>query len=92
MIDVRMRKDHRVHFARVVDKVQVSGVGLIPASLKQPTVQQEAMPVDLQQMLAAGHRLRRAEKGQCRHAKSPTCPPVCQNRTAWLSANEPRRT
>lgn len=60
MIDMCVRKDHRVHFARVMDKIQISRVGLLPSSLKQAAVQQEAMPIDLQQMLASRHRVRRA--------------------------------
>lgn len=42
VVDVRVRQDDRIHGARIEREVQVSGVGLLPSPLIQPTVQKES--------------------------------------------------
>src|SRR5918996_3117460 len=55
MVNVRVRKDHRIDFRRIISKVQIPDVRLSASTLIQPTVQQEAMSVDFQQMLTSCH-------------------------------------
>jgi len=59
---VGVREDYSVHAAWVVGKVQVSGICLTALTLIQATIQQQVMPVELQQMLTSGDRMRRAVK------------------------------
>jgi len=62
MIDMGMRENDRVHFARVVRKRQISFIGFASPTLIQPAFEKQAVPVDLEQMLTTGHRLCRAMK------------------------------
>jgi hypothetical protein len=62
MIDMGVRKDQRVYSTRIVCEVQISNIGFATASLIQATVQQEAVSIDLQQMLTSRHGMRRAVK------------------------------
>ncbi len=62
MINMRVREDNCIHFAWIVRKVQISNVRLAASTLIQPTVQQEAMPIDLQQMLTPSHCMGSAMK------------------------------
>src|SRR5215208_228563 len=57
-----VRKDHRIHLARIMRKVQIPFISFASSSLIQPAVEQETMPIDLQQMLASSHSLCRAVK------------------------------
>jgi hypothetical protein len=62
MIDMRVRKDHSIHAARIISKIQISDIRFAAATLIQPTVEKEAVSIDLQQVLAARHGVRRAMK------------------------------
>jgi hypothetical protein len=62
MIDMGVRKDHRIHAARAIGEVKISDVRFAASTLIQPTIQQEAVPIDLQQVLAPRDCVRRAMK------------------------------
>ena len=80
VIEVRVRENHRLDGIRPDRKRLPVSLTEILQSLKEATIDEQPSPVHLEQVLGSGDGARRAEKSQ-RHAKSPICPPVCQNST-----------
>ena len=86
-----VREDDRVHISRANRQRMPVPLAKILQTLKQSTINKDALPADVEQMFGPRDRTRRAEKRQC-HAKYPTCPPVCQNRTVVPDLNAPTLT
>ena len=51
MVNVRVRKDHRIHLRRVKTEAAIDLVGLGARTLEEPAVEQDIRSIDLQQML-----------------------------------------
>ena len=57
VIDVGVREDHRIDIRRLEAEAAVALVGLGARALVQPAVEQDGVPVDLEQVLGAGDSL-----------------------------------
>ena len=75
VINVRVRKHHRVNGRHVERQLLVALARFLPPPLEHPTVQQNPMPVRLDQVHRAGDRLGRAPKLQFHFNASTNCSP-----------------
>ncbi len=62
VVNVGVRKDDRVDILDAEGQAAVALVGLFARTLVQPTLQEQGVAVDIQQMLRTCHRLRGAVK------------------------------
>lgn len=86
-----VREDDGMHLGGANRQWMPVALAKIFQTLKQSAINKDAFASDLEQMFGTGDRTGRAEKSQ-RHAKYPTCPPVCQNKTVDPDVNAPVRT
>src|SRR5262245_43533709 len=91
MIQVRVGKDDRVHIGRANRERMPVSLAKILQTLKQSAINKDAFAAGFEQVFGSGDCPRSAEKREC-HAKYPTCPPVCQNRTVDPGLNAPTLT
>ena len=91
MIEMRVGENHGVHVGGADRQWMPVARTQIFETLEQSAIDEYAFAADFEEMFGTGDRSSRAEEGQ-RHAKYPTCPPVCQNSTVCPGLNAPALT